>query len=215
MSQARRLHHRAGNSVEDVDAQIHLHPGQAHRLALFGAAAIFSGVHRLGGVGIDADLVAPFAAEHLVDRNVVDLAGDVPQRHLHCAHSAGLARVAAKLRDLLEQVIDAQRILAEHAALEHHRVLRARDIAHLAQAVDALVGVDADQHARTRPRLHDHRIAHVGDLQARRARGEIHILDFRLSFRNASNGACQQASRGRFEHAAAVDAKSVRVRHFK
>ena len=59
------------------------------------------------GVGIDADRVAPLAAQHLVDGNVVDLAGDVPQRHLHRAHSAGLARVAAKLRDLLEQVIDA------------------------------------------------------------------------------------------------------------
>ena len=71
------------------------------------------GIQRLGGVGVDADRVAPLAAQHLVDGNVVDLARNIPQRHLHRAHAACLARAAAELGDLLKEIVDAERILAE------------------------------------------------------------------------------------------------------
>jgi hypothetical protein len=80
-----------------------------------------------------------------------------------------LPGVAAKLGNLLKKKVDVQRILADNAALQHHCVLRTCDIAHLAQAVDPLVGIDPDQDAGARARLDHHRIAHVGNLQRRRA----------------------------------------------
>jgi len=80
-----------------------LQADQVHLFALFGAASIFLEVHRLRCICIDADFIAPFSAEHLIYRDVVDLAGDVPKRHLHRANSACLASAAAKLRYFLEQ----------------------------------------------------------------------------------------------------------------
>src|SRR5260370_10514062 len=200
-----RLHHCAGNAIEDVDTQVHFHPGKAHLLALFGASAIFLGVHRLLCVGVDADGVAPFAAKHLVDGYVVYLASDVPERHLYCADAAGLAPAAAELRDLLKQVVDAQRILADDATLEHHGILRAGDVAHFAQTIDAVVGVDADEHTWTWSGLDNHRVAHIGDLQTRRTGSGVHISDFRLSVSDLRNGHARKQGQRRFDSTAAVE----------
>src|SRR5581483_4824778 len=165
VAKAGGLHDSTRNVVEHIDAEIHLHPRESHLFAFLGAAAVFGGIFRLGGIRINTNLVTPFAAEHLEDGDVIDLAGNIPERHLHCAHAAGLASVAAELRDFLEEIVDAQRILAEQSAFEHHGILRAGDVAHFAQAIDALIGVNADERARARPRLDDHRVAHIGNLE--------------------------------------------------
>jgi hypothetical protein len=75
---SRGLHDHARRVFDHVDAQIHLHPGDPHRLTFLGAPSILLRVVRLGRVRIDADLVPPLAAQHLVNRTVVDLAGNVP-----------------------------------------------------------------------------------------------------------------------------------------
>jgi len=59
-------------TVENVDAEVHLEPGEALILAGLEALAIDLGVFRFGGVGIAADLVAELAAQHLIDGNAVD-----------------------------------------------------------------------------------------------------------------------------------------------
>ena len=122
------------------------------------------GSSRFGGVAIAADLVAELAAEHLVDRHAVGFARQVPERHLDAADAAGLPRVAAELFDLAEDLVDVAGILAQDAALQDQRVVLAGAVAHFAEAVDALVGVDADDRRRHRRSAHHHH-AHVGDLQ--------------------------------------------------
>ena len=57
---------------------------------------------------------------------------------------------AAELLDLAEELVDVAGVLAEQPALQHQRVVLAGAVAHLAEAVDALVGVDPDERARHR-----------------------------------------------------------------
>src|SRR6516225_11817707 len=118
---------------------------------------------------------AKFAAPHLVNRNVVNLAGDLPQGHFDSAHASRLPRLPAELPDLAEQAIHVDRVFAQQAALEHQGVTWAGAVAHLTQPLDALVGVNPDDgagHGRTR----DYGNAQIGDLQPRGAGMGIDVL---------------------------------------
>jgi hypothetical protein len=150
---------------------------------------------RLGGVRVAPDAIAELAAEHLIDRHVVSLTREIPQGHLDAAHAATLARVAAELLDLPEQPVDVARILVQQPALEHQRVLRAGAVADLAEAIDSLVGVDADQRARhRRPRHRRH--PQIRDLQRRRLRVRVRILWQRIQRLVRPEAGAQQAGRG-------------------
>ena len=171
-----------------VDPQVHLHPGESLRLALLQALAEDFGIARFRGVAVDPDLVAELAAEHLVDGNVVRLARQVPERHFHSADAAALARVAAELLDLAEKLVDVAGVLAEDPALQLQRVILAGAIAHLAQAVDALVGIDSDDGRRHRHSPHHHH-PHVGDLQIARFGIGVGVLRKRFQrFVNQESG---------------------------
>ena len=61
--------------------------------------------------------------------------------------------MAAELLDLFEYVGDAERILADHAALQEQRVGGAGAVADLAESVDALVGIEPDDGAGAGPGL--------------------------------------------------------------
>ena len=102
----------------------------------------------LGRVGIAADLVAELAAEHLVGGHVVDLAGDIPQRHFDAADAAALPGVSAELLDLAKDFVYVAGILSEDDALQHQRIVLARAVANFAETVDALVGIDPNDRAR-------------------------------------------------------------------
>ena len=105
------------------------------------------GAARLVGVGvaIDAHLVAELAAQHLVDRHAIGLAGEVPERDLDRRDAAALPAVAAELLDAAEQPVDVAGVFAEQPALQHQRIGGAGAVADLAEADDALVGVDLEQ----------------------------------------------------------------------
>ena len=163
-----RARERAGHVAQQADAHVHLEEGEAHLHALLERLA-----HRLAGVAamhvgvaVDAHLVAELAAQHRVDGHAVGLAGQVPQRHLDAAHAAALARVVAELLDPAKDLVHVARVLAQDAALEHQGIALAGPVAHLAIALDALVGADLDQRAAHR-RADDGGDAHVGDAQVR------------------------------------------------
>ncbi len=102
-------------------------------------------------VTVDAHLVPVFRAQQLVDREVEDLAGGVPQRHLDARGGGddfpGGATVAGHLLDdVPDEPFDVQRVLAEQEPL---RVLdEFRDATApvgLADAGHAGVGLDLDE----------------------------------------------------------------------
>ena len=168
--------HRAGNPLHQVDAHVHLQPGDAH-LFLAGLQALGEDfrVVRFVGIGVDADAVAKLAAQHLVDGHVVHFAGNVPERLFDGHHAARLPPVKAELLDLLEEVRDVERVLIQQPALQKQRVGGAGAVTDFAQPIDALVGVDADDGAGARPGLHDRGHAKIGDLERGRARVGIDI----------------------------------------
>ena len=160
-------------------------------LALLQALRRNFGIVRFGGIAVDADLVAELAAQHLVNRDVVGFARQVPQRHFHSAHAAALPRVAAELFDLAENPVDVAGVLAENPALQLQRVILARAIADFAQSIDALVGIDADDGGghRNSPHHHD---PHVGDLQIGRFGIGVGVLGKRFErfVHQESGGQC-------------------------
>ena len=125
--------------------------------------------HARVGVAIDAHLVAEAAAEHLVDRHAIGLAGEVPERDLDRGHAATLPAMPAELLDAAEQAVDVAGVLAEQPALEHQRVGGAGAVPHLAEPHDALVGVDLEQRRGER-RADDLGHPHVGDAKLGRLR---------------------------------------------
>ena len=145
------------------EAEVHLEEGVAERHALLQPLAGLRAA-RLArvGVAIHAHAVAEFSAEHLVDRNAIGLAGEVPERDLDRRDAAALPAVAAELLDAPEQPVDVAGVLAEQPALQHEREGGAGAVAHLAEADDALVGVDLQQRGRER-RADDLGDPHVGD----------------------------------------------------
>ena len=169
-SQLRGLGHRPGNLLHQVDAHVHLQPGDAH-LFLAGLQALGENFRVLGfvGVGVNSDAVAKLAAQHLVDGHVVHFAGDVPEGLFDGHHAARLPPVEPELLDLLEEISNIERVLIQQAALEKQRVGGAGAVADFAQSIDALVGVEADDGARAWSRFRHDGHAKIGDLERGRA----------------------------------------------
>src|SRR5262249_39265867 len=115
----RGLGNGARNMLNEVDAEIHLEPGESLIAALAKPASVFLRILGLSGIRITADLVAALAAEHLIHWNVVGLARKVPKRHLDATNAARLARVEAELLDFAEDAVDVAGVLAKQPALEH------------------------------------------------------------------------------------------------
>ena len=154
---------RTGDIGDLHQPQIHLEEGEAEVHALLEAlAGLGAARHGRVGVAIDAHLVAKPAAEHLVDRHAVGLAGEIPQRDLDRRDAAALPAVAAELLDAAKQPVDVARVLAKQPALQHQRIGGAGAVAHLAKPDDALVGVDLEQRRGER-RADDLGDPHVGD----------------------------------------------------
>ena len=137
---------------------------------------------RLGGgaaeVGVHVDRLAEGAAEQLVDRQARHLALDVPQGDVDAGqgahpHGAGHAPDAAhrgSLVDVVPQVLDARRVVADqfllhvvHGGADHGLL---EGVGRLAQAGDPLVGVDPDD-GPLATRRGDHQGVDVGDLHGR------------------------------------------------
>ena len=156
--------------------QVELDEGEAERLALHHHLdeALGRQRPRRRGVAVEADLVAVLAAEELVAGDAVDLADEVHQRDLDAADAAGLAAVAAVVRDHLEEVVDVAGVLPEQQVLQPQRRVGAGAVAHLAEAVDALVGVDPED--RIVAVAEDRGDPDVGDAQRARARGGAHVV---------------------------------------
>ena len=125
-------------------------------LVLFGKALVHADLERLAhvragvlaadvGIAVDANLVAVFAAQHLINRNAIRLAGQIPQRDLDAADAAALARMIAELLHAAEQLFNIAGVFADQTALQHFRIDAVAAVAHLAQADDALIGVDLHQ----------------------------------------------------------------------
>src|SRR3569623_1262146 len=117
--------HQAEVPLEEGEAAIH---ALLVALAGLGATRLFR-----GGVAVDADRLAEAAAQHLVDRNAIGLAGEVPQRDLDGGDAAALPAVAAELLDAAEQAIDVARVLAQQPALQHQGEGGAGAVAHFAE----------------------------------------------------------------------------------
>ncbi len=127
-------------------------------------------------VAIDPHLVAEFSAEQLVARHAIDLADQVHQRDLDGADAARFAAFAAIALDPAEQVFDIAGVLPDQQRLQPHGRIGMGAVAHLAQAVDALVGLDLQD--RMDALCPDRGDADVGDLQLRRlGRAANGVLD--------------------------------------
>ncbi len=150
IQEADRRAQAAFNVPELVDAKVHLEHGVAVLLNahLQGFAHVQTRVLAVDvGIAVHADLVAELAAQHLIDRNAVGLARDIPQRKLHTANAARLTGLTAVLLDAAENLIDVAGVFANEETLEHLRVELSGAIAHLTIARDALVGLNAQQGA--------------------------------------------------------------------
>ena len=137
--------------------------------------AVDLGIVRFGGVSVAANTVAKLTAEHLVDRYIVSLARQVPQRHLNCANPAALPRVKSELFDLAENPVHVAGVLAEDAALDQQSVILRGSVAHLPKAVDSLVGVYSNHRAGHRSARH-RGDAQIRDFQFARTRSRVGVL---------------------------------------
>src|SRR5947208_12110607 len=135
---------RAGTATNHFDTQIHLEPGEAHAfLSILDALRVDLGIIGSRGVCIEADLVAEFAtSQQRVDGCVVNLSGDVPQRHFDGADATALPGVPSKLFDLAENPVEFQWVFTENAALQEQCVGRACSVPDFAEAVNTLIRID-------------------------------------------------------------------------
>src|SRR6266511_2096688 len=148
---------------------VELDKGQPERFALAHRRGVTFSRRFLGRgrVGVEAHPVAVFAAQELVARHAIDLAHEIPQGNLDARDAAALAPPVAKLLDRAKDHVYIARILAKQNALELQRILLVAGVAHLAEAIDALIGVDANDWVVVV--AGDHRDAHVGNFEVRRA----------------------------------------------
>lgn len=64
------------------------------------------------GIAVNADLIAEFTAEQLVQRHAVGFSGQIPQCNLNAGYAAALSGRAAELLDFAEYLIDIARVLS-------------------------------------------------------------------------------------------------------
>ena len=128
---------------------------------------------------VAAHLVAHLAAEQLVDRHIGGLAGDVPQRVLDGADRGAIGLEAAALADLQHHALDVGRVLADQriAEMQHPGLEVGLGEFHLAQAIDVLVGDDADDGV-----LADDGAAEVDDLH-----DGLSVLSYQLAIRPSAS----------------------------
>ena len=175
VDEAERGVDRARLVKKQPDAEIHFEERKAHVHALFErkphvVSRMFA-VHV--GVAIDPHAVAEFAAEQLIERHTVCLAREIPQGDLDAGHTAALTGRTAELLYLAKNFVHIAGVFAENAAFEHQGIGLAGSIAHLVEAGDALVCVDAQDGAALGRAIDVHK-AHVRDAQIGRGRTDIH-----------------------------------------
>ena len=98
-----------------------------------------------GGV-VELAVIAHHAAEHRVHRQTQRFAADIPERQVDGAervHLLASGRVEERAQHILPEVLDAARVLADHAAGALHQQVGS---AAFADAGDAGVGLDGDNH---------------------------------------------------------------------
>ena len=98
------------------------------------------------GAVVDADLVPHLAAEKLVDRHIGRLAGNVPKRVLDGRDGGAIGLETAALADFEHAALDIGGVLADEGFLEmeHEGFEVGLGELHLAQAIKAFIGDDAD-----------------------------------------------------------------------
>ena len=112
---------------------------------------------RLGRM-VDANTLAARAAKQSIDRHAIQLAGDVPQRHVDAGqrvdHERAAAHVAMRPEQLLPQMLDPRRVLAIEQIEERFREDFGRsriDRLDVTPAGDAVIGLDTDEEDGTDP----------------------------------------------------------------
>ena len=188
------IRQRAGNVLDEVDTQVHFEPGETLLLALLEAIAVDVGIVRFGGVGVAADFVAELSAEHLIDGNVVSFARQIPQRHFDGADASALARVKSELLYFAENFVDVAGIFTQNATFEDQCISLRRAVANLAQAINALVGIDANHRAGHR-RAGDRGYAQVGDFELGRFGSGVGVLHHRIEGVASPDGRGSSAGR--------------------
>ncbi len=165
----RRADQPAGRGGDQRRPHVELDEGQPQRLTSQNALDVgFGGrLSRRGCVGVDADAIAVLAAQELVAWHAVDLAGQVPQRDLDARNASSFPAPVAEVLDGPEDHVHVAGVLAQQHAFILERVLPVPGIAHLADAVDSLVRVNADDGIVVIAAYHRH--AQVGDPKLRRA----------------------------------------------
>jgi len=128
----------------ELGVQVHFEERQAHLLALAHALRIDLGILVIGRVGIDSDAFAHLWPEQAVGGYVVYLASNIVERHVHRTVSAAHASVIGELPDAPQVAFDIQRIAAHQVRFQDESDSFDARIPHLAQPVDVLVRVDAD-----------------------------------------------------------------------
>ena len=78
--------------------------------------------------------------------------------------------MSTKLFDLAENFVKFQRVFTENAAFQEQCIGRACSVPDFAEAVNTLVGIDANKGTRTWAGFHNSRNAKICDLQLGRAR---------------------------------------------
>ena len=138
----------------EVEAHLDLDAVEAPFRELLGLLHRGRGCLGIERGGVDLDRVAALAAQQLVHRHSLDLAGDVPQRDIHAAEGhhpdpsgtegANAGAEVGRVPDLLDgEWVHADKKRLEHMGddgFQHQSVARART-----HARDSLVGVDLHQ----------------------------------------------------------------------
>ena len=107
----------AGDILDEPDAYIHFHDGKSLiHTALHPQGEGLRIIYR-GCIHIDPHPVAIFSSQQLVERNLIDLPGKIPQGHLHPRYSASLAAMIPELLNDLKDPFHVAGILPEDPAL--------------------------------------------------------------------------------------------------
>src|ERR1019366_6578678 len=136
--------HRAGLVRDEARARVHLEEGKARLLAQDQPGGEQLGVLGLRGVAVNAHAVPVLGAEEPVRRNAIDLARDVVQSHVQGAVPAAEPALIGEVADTVQDRRDTERVLPHDVRFEDQRHPLVARVAHFAQAVHALVGIDAD-----------------------------------------------------------------------
>ena len=118
-------------------------------------------------VAVNPDAVPVFTAKHLVHRDAVGLAGQVPQGDLNPADPAALTGGTAELPDTPEELFHVAGVFTQDAAFQHFGIDPVAAVPDLAQPRDALVGINLHQ-GTVHGGADDVREAHIGNLQLAR-----------------------------------------------